>query len=187
MDEESWPMHTVTREGLNQASWEDTGEPFCLSNRGARLEAGLLRASFPGASFLSWLSPQFFTLRAQRREREDTSLLKKYAVWEHLPSDPSDSVPWFPFGCPSLPHAAHVLEGKLTTHWFKGWTLTDLKQSVGSTPPPPPWLVQGWTSDLIRVNQNKDTFSEGFWGKRLHSSCETSRRSFFFFWIWTSP
>lgn len=35
--------------------------------------------------------------------------------------------------------------------------------------------------DLIRVSQNKDTFSEGFWRKWLHFSFETTRRIFFFF------
>ena len=120
---------------------------------------------FLRAWFLSWLSPQFFCLQAQRREwrcffPEEMCCLGTRAIQSLWLRALIFS------GCPSPALRAHVLAGM---------GLDRLKVSLL------PHHHDRSRDDLIRVSQNKDTFSEGFWRKWLHFSFETTRRIFFFF------
>lgn len=119
----------------NQVSLEDTRESFCLFNPRASTPGWPICVSFPGASSLSWLSHQVFPLQEERRDSEDTSLLRKYTAWEHMPSGPSDSVVWFPFRCPLLLHTAHVLEERLPSHSIP--RMGHERLQANSRPPPP--------------------------------------------------
>ena len=71
--------------------WEDTGQWFGLSKPQARLEAGLFWASFPEGLIPVLTEPPNSFASKLREGSEDVSFLKKCAVWEHVPSSPSDS------------------------------------------------------------------------------------------------
>ena len=133
---------------------------------------------FLRASFLSWLSPQILLPPSSEKG------VKMFLSWRNVlfgnTCHPVPQTQHADFIWVSIPPLESSRPCREADHMIPGTGLGRPKVSL--LPHHHDWS----RDDLIRVSQNKDTFSKGFWRKWLHSSFETTQRIFFFFfWIWT--